>query len=218
LEASAINVANASTPGFKRQISFSQAIDQAKQRDQRPIEVQFLSDFAQGQLNETGKQQDLAIFGPGLFKLRDGDHYVYSRGGSFMRGENGSLKDAAGRVLQQAGSGDLSISADAFELLGDGTILENGLPTSQIGLFEARDDGALSASGGSVFTAPEDAMKDAENSTIRQGFIESSNVAMSDEVVSMMDVTRQAEGGARLVQLYDQLLGQAVSTFSGSSK
>jgi flagellar basal body rod protein FlgG len=177
-----------------------------------------VTDFAQGQLNETGKPLDLAIFGPGLFKLRDGDRYVYSRGGSFIRGENGALKDAAGRVLQQAGGGDVSISADAFELLGDGTILENGLPTSQVGLFQASDNAALAANGGSVFSAADGAMEEAGSSTIRQGFLESSNVAMSDEVVSMMDLTRQAEGGARLVQLYDQLLGQAVSTFSGSSK
>lgn len=169
-------------------------------------------------MNNTGSPLDLAIFGPGLFKLRDGDHYVYSRGGSFARGENGSLKDPAGRVLQQAGGGDLTVSAESFEVLGDGTVLEGGLPTGQIGLFEARDDAGLTSFGGSAFTGADANMEDAGKSVIRQGFTEASNSTTSDEMVSMMVATRQAEGGAQLVQAYDQLLGQAVNTFGRSSK
>ena len=218
MEASAQNVANASTPGFKRQVSFSQAVDTASQRDARPVEVRLVSDFAQGQLTQTGKPLDLAIFGPGLFKLRDGRAYAYSRGGSFARGTDGTLSDAAGRILQQSGGGDATVSADSFEVLGDGTVLENGLPTGQIGLFEARDNSALSPLGGSAFAAPDSAMGEAGRSVIRQGFVENSNVSMSDEMVAMMTAVRQAEGGARLVQVYDQLLGQAVNTFSRSGK
>ena len=47
---------------------------------------------------------------------------------------------------------------------------------------------------------------------LRQGMIEGSNVALADEMVSMMDALRQAEGGAHLVQTYDDLMGRAIST------
>jgi flagellar basal-body rod protein FlgG len=39
---------------------------------------------------------------------------------------------------------------------------------------------------------------------------------LGDEMVTMMATVRQAEGGARLVQIYDDLIGRAISTFGGS--
>ena len=50
---------------------------------------------------------------------------------------------------------------------------------------------------------------------IRQGMVESSNVSMGDEMVTMMAAMRQAEGGARLVQVYDELMGRALTTLGG---
>jgi flagellar basal body rod protein FlgG len=128
------------------------------------------------------------------------------------------LKDPLGRVLQQAGGGDVAVSSDDFEVLNDGTVIEDGLPTGQIGLFEARDNAGLIALGGSAFSSADANMEEAGKSAIRQGFVEGSNIAMSDEMLSMMTSVRQAEGGAQLVQAYDQLLGQAVDTFGRSSK
>jgi flagellar basal-body rod protein FlgG len=43
--------------------------------------------------------------------------------------------------------------------------------------------------------------------------VEASNVAMGEEMVTMMAALRQAENGARIVQLYDDLLGRAITTF-----
>ena len=43
--------------------------------------------------------------------------------------------------------------------------------------------------------------------------VESSNVSLGDEMVSTMAVMRQSEMGARLVQVYDDLLGRAITSF-----
>ena len=48
--------------------------------------------------------------------------------------------------------------------------------------------------------------------------LESSNVVLSDEMVALMANTRQAEGGAQLVRLYDQLIGQAITTFARAGR
>jgi flagellar basal-body rod protein FlgG len=48
--------------------------------------------------------------------------------------------------------------------------------------------------------------------------IENSNVSVGDEMVTMMTALRQSEGGARLVQVYDDLLGRALSTLGQSGK
>lgn len=218
LEASAQNVANATTSGFKRQVGFSQALDNAESQTGMPIETQFVTNYVQGKLNSTGNPLDLAIHGSALLMLRDGDDYVYSRGGSFIKGENDTLTDALGRVLQQAGGGDLAVKAGAFEVLEDGTLLEDGLPTARIGLLEALDATALKALGGASFAAEPSAMSDATDSIVRQGFLEASNVTLSDEMIAMMATVRQAEGGARVVQFYDQMVGQAITTFTRSGR
>lgn len=218
LEATAQNVANASTPGFKRQASFAEAMAFADRADSSlPAQKHFV-DFTQGRLTETGRSLDLAIDGPGLLRLRDGDGFVYARGGSFALDAGGLLADPTGRVLQQAGGGDLALTGTSFEVLQDGTVLEDELPAARIGLYEASDPAALSPQGGSTFTAPETAMADAEASQIRQGFLEKSNVTMSDEMVAMMSSLRQAESGGRVMQFYDELIGQAITTFSRSGQ
>ncbi len=122
----------------------------------------------------------------------------------------------AGRVLQQAGGGDLTLSGNLIEILADGTVLEDGLPTARVALLEASDANALLAAGGAKFLGDSAGMADAENSTVRQGFLESSNVVTSDEMLSLMASTREAESGAKLAQFYDQLMGQAIATFRNS--
>jgi flagellar basal body rod protein FlgG len=220
VEASAQNVANAPTAGFKRQIAFSELLARTSvdAADTAAVRLRFASDLAQGKLRETRKPLDLAIFGPGFFKLRDGAGFVYTRGGSFSRDADGAVIDAAGRVLQQAGGGDLLVDSEAPQILGDGSVVENGLPTATLALFEPASGRQLASLGGGLFDAPDTAMLEASGSVVRQGQLESANVTMSDEMIALMATARQAEGGARLVQAYDQLIGQAITTFSRSGK
>lgn len=218
LQSVAQNIANTATPGFKKQASFTQALDQASGPENARQSTQHYLDFSQGRLTETGNPLDLAIHGPGLLMLRDGETFTYSRGGHFAIGPDGVIQDGEGRILQQAGGGDLSVKSAAVEFLDDGTVLEAGLPVAQLGLYEASTGNALSALGGSLFAADPSAMTEAVSSQVRQGFTESSNVVASDEMIAMMAAVRQAESGARVAQFYDQLVGQAISTFSRNSR
>jgi len=218
LRATALNLSNASTPGYKRQVAFSAALENCAAHAPCPAEAAFRFDFSQGQLRETGEPLDLAIYGPALLQLRDGNEIIYSRGGSFALREGGVLADAAGRLLQQAGGGDLTVSGSTIEFLGDGTVLEDGLPTAQLALFEASDAAALRAAGGASFIGDASRMGEAHRSTVRAGYLESSNVVSSDEMIAMMAAVRSAESGARVAQFYDQLIGQAIRAFSGGSR
>jgi flagellar basal-body rod protein FlgF len=71
--------------------------------------------------------------------------------------------------------------------------------------------------GGSLFAITDDQVEEVAAPELRQGMIEASNVALADEMVSMMEALRTAESGAKLVQTYDDLMGKAVSAF-GSNK
>ena len=221
VEVTAQNIANASTPGFKRQVAFTQTLDRmARPNGVETItpRLQLTSDLAQGTLRETGRPLDLAIYGPGFLRLRDGDQLIYARGGVFAMGPDGTVIDGAGRILQQAGGGDLVLDGPAPQITGDGSVIQNGLPLTAIGLFEPLSPAAMTSLGGGLFRAHDTAMQEASGSILRQGQLEAANVVMSDEMIALMTANRQAEGGARLVQTYDQLIGQAITTFSRNSK
>lgn len=171
-------------------------------------------DFIQGKLISSGNPFDLAINGDGFFQVRAGEQLLYTRQGQFRRAENGTIVSTQGHVLQQAGGGDLVLEDAAVTILDDGAVLEDGRPVARIGLSVPAEGAALDAVGESHFAAG-GAMEEVAEPSIRQGMLESSNVSMGDEMVTTMAAMRQAEGGARLVQVYDELMGRALTTLGG---
>ena len=214
VEAAGQNIANVRTPSYKRQVSFDAILStQGATQETLPERLQY-TDLSPGKLIPSGNPFDLAISGPGFLRLRDREEIVYSRGGSFSIGANGTLIDAEGRALQSASGNDITIESPDPEILGDGTILDRGLPVAVIGLFEAERTDAVEAVGGSLFRIGRETVREAGTSSLRQGFLEQANVTTSDEMIAMMAAIRQAESASRLVRTYDQLIGQAITTFS----
>ena len=215
VETAARNVTNVNTPGYKREIAYTELGEKAgavqgPSGSQPTTASSTLS--TQGTLSETGNPLDLAINGTAQLLLRDGDRFVLSRGGQFGIGADGTLVDALGRILQQAGGGDLELASAQAQILVDGTVLEDDIPVGTIGLFSAGDirHGARLTAEETAGLAPDD------GSELKQGMIERSNVTLSDEMVEMMRNQRQVESVAQLVRAYDQLMSQAISTFSRS--
>ncbi|MCX8475451.1 MAG: flagellar hook basal-body protein [Sphingomonas sp.] len=213
LEIAAHNVANVSTPGYKRSVGFSRILASMQESNTVP-DIAERRDFIQGKLISSGNPFDLAINGDGFFQVRAGEQLLYTRQGQFRRAENGTIVSAQGHVLQQAGGGDLVLEDAAVTILDDGAVLEDGRPVARIGLSVPAGGAALDAVGESHFAAG-GAMEEVAEPSIRQGMLESSNVSMGDEMVTTMAAMRQAEGGARLVQVYDELMGRALTTLGG---
>jgi flagellar basal-body rod protein FlgG len=148
--------------------------------------------------------------------MRGGDAVFLSRNGQFERGNDGRLLNPQGFALQSAEGGDLMVSADA-QILSDGTILENGLPVAHVSLVAPDDLEALSSLDGGLFQLP-DGANAAQVATpiIHSGMLEASNVDGAAQMLEMMASMRQAEAGARVVQTYDALIGQAITAFGKS--
>lgn len=215
LETVARNVANSSTAGFKRQISFEQAL--TNNAVDKPATQATFTDFEQAALRVTGQPFDLALSGPGFFRLRTDDGAIYySRGGQFDRGIDGLLRNAQGMILQGSSDGDVIISDPAAEILTEGIVLERGLPVARIGVFEPTEAEQMESVGGIVFRSNTDLLE-SDAPSIRQGMIETANVAMASEMVTMMEALRSAEIGARVVQTYDSLVSGSITTFGRSS-
>lgn len=221
LEAVSQNVANISTPGFKAHSSFADVVsDLAKTPDASgqtatgKSDASRITDFSQAAFSETGLPLDLAIAGQGFFKVSAADGEYLTRQGQFQISSDGRLQTSRGFDVQSSNGARVVLPSGNVEILEDGTVLSDGLPITQIGLFEVDDVSALQPMGGSMFKIDPDADLRPSSAYVHQGMLENSNVVVADEMLSMMDAVREAETGARLVQVYDSLMGQAISTFS----
>jgi len=203
------NLANVNTVGYKRIVtSFSEALE-AQQNgaaaDSSEAKLNLGLDFSQGlSFIETGRSLDVALYGKGFFVVETPEGPLYTRNGSFRVNQNGQIVDSAGRVVAGE-AGPITIGADAavsqVNISQDGTVSADGQELGKFRLVEFGENGdALMPAGNSCFKAPEDVEpKGAESVAVRQGYLESSNVKMVNELVSMMMVSRLYEANMKLV-------------------
>ena len=214
------NVANVQTPGYQSLMSFQTELTSQTEAVSRAFSaesalatiMQENRSFDQGELKLSGNTMDFALSGSGLFAVRDDsagqDSFSLTRNGRFEVGAGGFVMDAMGRRLQTADGQDLKVSSMAITVLPGGMVFESDQPIDKIGVFApSNQEGALAALPESL---------EASNFEIRQGMIESSNVSLPSEMIEMMEAVRQAETGSRIIQTYDTLMGQAISSFGQS--
>ncbi len=211
LETVTANVANMSTPGFKKQRIAENFADTLGAT--APVSPP-RTDFTQGSLRSTTGELDLAISGTGFFQVRDqnGDLF-FTRSGQFSRGLDNVVTDGRGMALVDANGGDIKLPSGTVEVSENGTIIHNGRPIARIALYTGEDGKALPAYAGSLFTGNDRDMVEVANPLIRQGKLENANVEMSFEMTEVMSAMRQAETGSRIIQTFDALMGQTISTF-----
>lgn len=206
LETSSQNVSNLTTAGYRKGVTFDETMTQSSNAHS------VATDFSSGALRLTGQPLDLAITGAGFFQVRGENGVYYTRAGEFSRDAEGRIVDAQGLALQSADGQDLAISHSDVQIAEDGVVIEAGVPIARIGLFEAIDASSLMRVNGAYFQAPTSAMQESQTPILRQGMVEGSNVDLPAEMLSMMATLRRAEAGARVVQAYDTLMGQTIST------
>jgi flagellar basal-body rod protein FlgF len=154
---------------------------------------------------------DLAIEGNGFFLVEMNGGQFLTRSGQFARGVDGTLVGSSGQLLLDEVGAPISVNSSDVEILPNGTILDRGSPVARIALVVPTEPSALRAVGGTLFEASATMPADLADSQIRQRALEGSNVETAAEMTSMMLALRMAESGARLVQTYDGLMGQAIT-------
>jgi flagellar basal-body rod protein FlgG len=175
--------------------------------------------FADGDLRKTDGALDVAIRGPGFFEvlLPDGGR-AYTRSGSLRVTRDAVLATSEGHVLLPAlnvppEATDVAIDPSGYvsaRVPGDNRPVELG----RLDLVRFANPGGLSAVGGNLYLATErsgDALpgKPGEEGfgTLVQGFLESSNVKLVEELIGLVLAQRVFEVNARAVQASDEILG-----------
>jgi flagellar basal-body rod protein FlgF len=219
MDSIANNLANISTPGFKRETpKFEEYIDQMQPAEgQKGTQaVSFVAqnglirDLSEGSVDITNAPYDVAINGQGYFVVQTANGVRYTRNGHFTLDPSGRLSTDAGDAVEGQG-GDINVQASDgdIHIATDGTVSGNNGAIGQLNIVDFDDDRALVKEGGSLYSTTQTAQS-AANAAVRQGAIESSNVQPVIEITNMIDVMRSYQATLNLSQSQSELQRQTV--------
>jgi len=238
LDVIANNLANVNTSGFKKSsIQFQEMMyDTAKapgastsDSSTAPTGVQVgygakpvatERDFSQGNMQQTGNTYDIAIQGSGFYKLTlpDGSN-AYTRDGSFLVNSDGQIVTNQGYIL--TGAGTIDPKATNVAIGSDGTISAtvNGatVKISPITISNFPNPEGLNSLGQNLYQETQasgnavDGQTPGTNGlgTLAQGYIETSNVQVVEEMVNMIQAQRAYEINSKAIQASDDMMSMA---------
>jgi flagellar basal-body rod protein FlgG len=214
IETTANNVSNMSTPGFRTRRVFQSLVDQP--RAMPAISIRVPPRQSPVAFKVTGNALDIAVSPPATLLFRAGDRLFAANSAQLRRDGEGRLIDGMGRILQAAGGGDLVVGSGSPVVQRDGVVLIDGQPAGRIGMFSFGDASSADAilQGISAEAVPETV----DDAVLQQGTLISSDVDLAAEMVELAQAGRGAETGAKIFQLYDELLGKASSAFGGAGR
>ncbi len=218
------NLANVNTTGFKKgRATFQDVFYQELAGGARGARADLgggsklaalVKTHSQGSLDQTGDALHLALAGPGMLVLDDRQGTpVYTRDGSLMVGADGLLRSASGLPVR----GDIVVPEGATELTidVDGTIRVrldgDDRPTTlgQLELAKFVNPAGLKALGSNNYLATAqsgDALTDDGATEIRQGYLETSNVDVAEELIQLVTAQRAFELNSKVIQAADEAM------------
>ena len=213
------NISNTNTTGFRREgVIFAEHLSALDRRGETLSMAHArgrLIDLRQGVLTQTNGRFDLAIEGEGYFALETPDGLRLSRAGAFIPSPEGELMTAEGYRLLDVGQAPVLIppGASAVSVGTDGTMSANGIPFGQIGLFGQPEGTQLTHQGGTLFQLDAEP-EPLEETRIRQGFLEESNVDPVFEITRMIEVQRAYELGQSFLDREDQRIRNVITAMT----
>lgn len=232
------NLANAATNGYKRtRAVFEDLLYQtmrqpgAASSQQTTIPsglmlgtgvrtIATVHNFSQGSMQKTENALDLAINGPGFFQIQMPDGTLaYTRDGSFQKDSTGQVVTANGYTLSPA----LTIPANATSVTvgrdGTVTVQQSGSATpTNIGTIQLAsfvNSGGLQSTGENLYVETASSGTATPNNPgtngtglLNQGYVETSNVNVAEELVTMIQTQRAYELNSKAVTTSDQMLAK----------
>jgi flagellar basal-body rod protein FlgF len=217
------NIANVSTPGFKRDSAkFEEYVAMMRpaegQKGMQPVsfvkDAGVTRDTGQGNIEQTGAPLDLAISGKGYFAVQTPAGLRYTRDGHFSLDGNGNLVTSQGYQVQGDGGaitiaptdGDINIAPDGMI---SSVVRGVGNQLGKIKVVDFADDSLLTKQGSSLYSTGQTPNTPA-TVNIRQGALEASNVQPVIEISKMLEVQRAYEATANLSKSEEDMMSQAI--------
>lgn len=225
------NMANMETEGYKKiDASFKDLVYEKIARNGVPVSSaakalsavngtgsalgESFRSFSQGNLKETGIGTDLAIDGNGFFQVKTPDGSIaYKRGGKFSIDSNGNLSDDNGDILQIQYKNNAKINSSSIIIDESGEIYSenNGKKTDigKINLYDFKDKSVMNSIGNDLFVSPPGAEALSLDFSIKQGYLELSNVDISKEMTDLILAQRAFELSSKGLKTADDMMSIA---------
>lgn len=213
------NLANLSTPAFKREaVKFEEFVQQVQpsEGESGPQTISFVKDtgvvrdLSEGRLQTTGAPFDLAINGQGYFTVQTAAGERYTRNGHFTLNGDGQLVTGGGDpVLGDGGAITVTVDDGDVHIAADGTVSGKQGQIGKLKVVDFADDRALQKEGASLYSTSQSPVA-ATDAKVSQGMLETSNVEPVIEISHMIDVMRAYQATSSLSQSQDDLKRQAI--------
>lgn len=227
------NLANINTVGFKSENLVSKAFKEATLSNNDKYEngaskKQVLGDmsfgvsiddtitnFNQGNHISTGNNTDFAIGGNGMFQIKDfsGNTY-YTRNGSFNINSQGYLVTDAGHNVmgnnKMTGALEpIHVGNEKISVSSNNNISINGVEKYSFEVVDFKDYNSLTKVGENLYHGENPVQ--ATNFSVKQGYLEASNVNHINETASLMETIREFEASQKIIQTIDSTLQKIAS-------
>lgn len=182
--------------------------------------------FTQGTLEQTGNPLDVAIEGDGFFQLsHPSGEFRYTRAGNFrVDGETGRLVTSDGYPLDPEIVIPADVDISKINISPNGLVQgilsgSDGAPQDlgTINIVTFMNPSGLSSEGSNQFAATPasgdpvtGAAGDAGFGLVRQSFLETSNVEVVTELISLISAQRAYEINSRAIRAGDEMLSTSV--------
>jgi len=225
LEMLANNVANINTVGYKGEKSVFRVPEETLPAEElRPEEgsqplspyappFSTMVDFSQGAIHQTGNPLDVALNGEGFFNVQTPDGIQYTRQGSFTLNTDGVLVTQDGYPVMGEG-GEITIEGANVEIDELGGVYVDGDEVGRLQVTAFADNESLAKVGNGRFVSSDPAMvgNRPENTTVRQGHLESANVNPVQAMTEMIETSRAFEAYQKVIQSADEATEKSINS------
>ena len=220
------NLANANTTGYKEDVprfeSFlSEPVSRLSPADRLSIGTigsgaglkDQTTNFSEGGLQQSGNPLDVALTGDAALVIQSPQGPRLSRDGSLTLNAQGTLiQSATGQPVLDSGNQTLSIPAKTKSIvispLGD--LTADGVKIGRIQMASLSAAVNPVKMGDNQYSVSR-LQPASATATIRQGYLESSNVSIVKEMVSMISIMRAYETNQKMLQAEDDTTGKATN-------
>jgi flagellar basal-body rod protein FlgG len=220
------NLASSSVPGYRKQGLSLEAVQSGLMPASGHATAgspQFFSipkastttSFETGAMQYTGDSNNVGIEGKSFFEVQfpNGTKAV-TRDGEFQITSKGQLVTKEGYTVLGEG-GPIQLDPKKHEPLSisvGGNLSQGADPHGKLKLTDFEHPELLKQISGAYFTADDPkAHATAGTGTMRQGYLETSNTSVVNEMANMMTAMRSFEANQHVVQIQDDRLGKVIT-------
>lgn len=197
------NLANVNTTAFKRDIiAFNEVLS----------EVRSATDFSPGPGRHTGNELDITLNSEGFFRIQTDQGTRYTRDGSFRLDGEGNLVNQQGDMILGQ-NGTIPVPNGHVTIDKDGNVMVDNQTVDKILVVDFQKPELLKKEGHSYYKYEGDDSEiiTPEEISIRQGYLEQSNVNPTEAMIQMIEAFRAYESVQKAIQNMDEMTNQLIN-------